>query len=184
VSNDQDWPALSVLGGILVAQTVGIAICVRRLPVRAGQIRLGRSVFVMPSYALTTGLFFIGYGLYLQHVRGDETGSVPLFFSAFFILPASLLLWRRARWRLSIEAEGLRQRLWPFGERFLLWSQIAEINLEKPEGILILRTPSKKQSLSMSCEGLPFLLDAARARSIPVVGLTRDDHGWAIDGEV
>ncbi len=179
-----DYAALSVLGGVLVAQTVGVAICARRLPVREGQVRLNRSVFAMPSYALTMGLFFIGYGLYLQHVRGDETGSVPLFFSVFFVVPASLILWRRAHWRLSIEAEGLRQRRWRFGERFLPWSQIAEISLEKQEGMLVLRTPLETLPLPMSCEGLPFLLDAARARSIPIKGLTRDDHGWATDGEV
>ncbi len=175
---------MSVLGGILVAQTAGVAICARRLPVREGQVRLGRSVFTMPSYALTVGLFFIGYGLYLQHVRGDETGSVPLFFSVFFVPPASLVLWRRARWRFSIEAEGLRQRLWPFGERFLPWSQIAEISLDKREGMLVLRAPLETLSLPMSCEGLPFLLDAARARSILIKGFTRDDRGWAIDGEL
>ena len=130
--------------------------------------------------ALTVGVWLVAYGLYLQAARHDTTGVVPVVFSAIFLIPASLVIWRWLAWRLWVEATGVRQRRWLGKARLLDWGQIAQIKARYFSLTFVVETIGRdKITLPLQSEGAIRLLDAALHRSIPLVDFERfEKQGW------
>jgi hypothetical protein len=118
-----------------------------------------------------------GFGLYLQLVQKDSTGAVPLVAGLLFFFPGSLSLWQWSRWRLWVEADGLRQRRWLAKPRFLCWNEIVLLRARRSR-VVIETTSQVRISIGDNFEGLGRLVEAAQLRSIPLIGFT--EAGWAI----
>lgn len=146
----------------------------RAWPAKEGEVRLPRFTFGYALFVLTVGVWLVAYGTFLQIVRLDPTGVVPIVFASLFIPPASLVLWRWLRWRLWVDAAGIRQRRWLRASRFFDWSQIVRIRGRYFGLKLVVETASKDTIIMpLQSEGVIGLLDAAFSRSVPLVDFER-----------
>jgi hypothetical protein len=172
--SDQDWPALGGVATALLCLGVALKFFWRAWPAKDGEVRLPRFTFGYALFVLTVGVWLVAYGAYLQIVRLDPTGVVPIGFALLFVPPAGLVLWRWLRWRLWVEAAGIRQRRWLAASRFLDWSQIVRIRGRYFGLKLIVETAGKdKITVPLGSEGVVGLLDAAWSRSVPLVDFER-----------
>ncbi len=170
----QDWPALAVVATALLCLGAALKVFWRAWPAKEGEVRLPRFAFGHALFLLTVGVWLVAYGVYLQIVRLDPTGIVPIVFASVFVPPASLVLWRWLRWRLWVEAAGIRQRRWVGASRFFDWSQIVRIRGRYFGLKLVVETAGKdKITVPLQSEGVISLLDAALSRSVPLVDFER-----------
>jgi hypothetical protein len=174
LSSGQDWPALGGLLAVLLCTGFALNFVWRIWPARGGEVRRSRFSFGSAIFVLVVGLWHVGYGVYLEVLRHDATGSVPIFFAVFLIVPAIWALWNWLTWRVWIEAEGLRHRGWFGHHRFLAWSEIDRIRGRYFSRKLVVEARNRKKiALPLEGEGVECLLDAALVRSIPLVDFER-----------